>query len=44
LSDEMVRVAQDMGFELWSIWPAFVDPRNGRALQVDVIFFRRRPG
>ena len=28
------------GFALWAIQPGFVDPRNGRTLQVDAVFFR----
>ena len=28
------------GFTLWSIQPGFTDPRDGRTLQVDAIFFR----
>jgi FkbM family methyltransferase len=29
-----------LGFELWSLSPAFVDPRNGRMLQMDATYFR----
>ena len=28
------------GFILWSLQPAFTDPKNGRTLQVDGLFFR----
>ena len=28
------------GFTLWSIQKGFTDPRDGRSLQVDAIFFR----
>ena len=28
------------GFALWGIQPGFVDPRDGRTLQVDAVFFR----
>ena len=28
------------GFALWTIHPGFVDPRNGRTLQIDAVFFR----
>lgn len=28
------------GFELWNVLPGFVDPRNGRMLQFDGVFFR----
>jgi len=29
-----------LGFDLWSLAPAFVDPRNGRMLQMDATYFR----
>jgi FkbM family methyltransferase len=29
------------GLELWSMTPAFIDPRSGRLLQVDATFFRK---
>ncbi|MCW7537972.1 FkbM family methyltransferase [Aquabacterium sp. A7-Y] len=32
---------QQRGFQLWSLLPGFTDPRNGRTLQVDGVFFRR---
>lgn len=28
------------GFELWGVYPAFVDKQSGRVLQVDTIFFK----
>ena len=28
------------GFALWGIQPGFMDPRDGRTLQVDAVFFR----
>lgn len=28
------------GFSVWSLWPGFFDPVNGRLLQFDAIFFR----
>jgi FkbM family methyltransferase len=40
LHDDMVAKLRVSGFELWNITPAFVDPRNGRLLQVDATFFR----
>jgi FkbM family methyltransferase len=32
------------GFALWAILPGFVDPRDGRTLQFDAIFFRTKSG
>ncbi|MBN1664234.1 MAG: FkbM family methyltransferase [Deltaproteobacteria bacterium] len=32
------------GFTLWAIQPGFIDPRDGRALQFDGIFFRAKSG
>ena len=40
LFKEIIDKVQTMGFTLWAIWPAFVDPDNGRLLQVDATFFR----
>jgi FkbM family methyltransferase len=40
LFDPMLHELQDRGFELWSLIPGFVDPNNGRLLQVDGVFFR----
>jgi FkbM family methyltransferase len=37
--DMMVKL-RTMGFELWAMSPAFIDPRTGRLLQVDATFFR----
>lgn len=37
---DMMHRLQTEGFTLWSIQPAFTDPRNGRTLQVDAAFFR----
>jgi hypothetical protein len=28
------------GFLLWNIQPGFADPRDGRTLQIDAVFFR----
>jgi len=32
------------GFTLWAIQPGFMDPRDGRTLQIDAIFFRTKSG
>jgi FkbM family methyltransferase len=39
---ETVSRLEDMGFQLWAVWPAFTDPRSGRMLQLDALFFRER--
>lgn len=40
LYDEMIIRLKKLGFNLWNICPAFVDPNSGRLLQVDAIFFK----
>jgi FkbM family methyltransferase len=40
LYEEMVDQLRALGFEMWAMWPAFVDPRSGRILQADATFFR----
>jgi FkbM family methyltransferase len=37
---EMTAYVSSLGFEMWAIWPALVDPETGRLLQVDATFFR----
>lgn len=37
---DMIRRLEGEGFTLWSIQKGFTDPRDGRTLQVDAIFFR----
>lgn len=37
---DMIRRLENSGFTLWSLQPAFTDPRDGRVLQVDASFFR----
>lgn len=37
---DMMADLSEMGFELWAMSPAFIDPRTGRMLQVDATFFR----
>ncbi len=41
LFDELIARLKSLGFELWSISPAFVDPKIGRLLQMDATFFRK---
>lgn len=40
LYDQMMAQLKTLGFELWGMTPVFVDPANGRLLQVDATFFR----
>ena len=40
LWEEMIERLRQEGFTLWSIQKGFTDPRNGRTLQFDAIFFR----
>jgi len=40
LFTELLGQLQSAGFELWNMTPAFIDPVNGRLLQVDATFFR----
>lgn len=37
---EMIERLNSQGFSLWAIQKGFTDPRDGRTLQVDAIFFR----
>ena len=37
---DMIQRLEREGFALWSIQPGFMDPRDGRTLQVDAVFFR----
>jgi FkbM family methyltransferase len=39
---EVMAFLDELGFELWSVMPGFVDPRSGRMLQFDGVFFRAR--
>ena len=41
LYDELISQLKELGFELWGMFPAFIDPTSGRLLQVDATFFRR---
>lgn len=40
LFDQLMGRLCDLGFAVWAIYPGFYDPKTGRMLQVDVIFFR----
>jgi len=40
LWEEMIERLRQEGFTLWSIQKGFTDPRDGRTLQIDAIFFR----
>ena len=37
---DMIQRLESEGFTLWSIQKGFTDPRDGRTMQVDAIFFR----
>ncbi|MCG5548935.1 FkbM family methyltransferase [Halorhodospira halochloris] len=37
---EMISWLESEGFTLWALQRGFTDPRNGRTLQVDALFFR----
>jgi len=41
LWQDIIARLETQGFILWSLNPAFVDPRDGRTLQLDGIFFRK---
>lgn len=38
---ECIERLEGEGFVLWSVQPAFVDPANGRTMQLDGLFFRQ---
>ena len=38
---DMIKRLESEGFTLWSIQKGFTDPRNGRTLQINAIFFRQ---
>lgn len=40
LWEEVISRMKQEGFTLWSLQPGFVDPRDGRTLQMDGLFFR----
>jgi FkbM family methyltransferase len=37
---ELIEEALDLGFSLFGLWPAFLDPRTGAVLQLDALFAR----
>jgi FkbM family methyltransferase len=37
---EVVERLENAGFTLWNLQPGFADPRDGRTLQIDAVFFR----
>ena len=37
---ETVGLMESLGFTLWIVQPFFIDPRNGRTLQLDATFYR----
>lgn len=39
---DMIQRLEAAGLTLWAIQPGFTDPRDGRTLQVDAIFFREQ--
>lgn len=41
LYQEILHKLEDAGFELWGIEPGFCEPKTGRLLQFDGIFFRK---
>jgi hypothetical protein len=43
LWQEMISRLNNEGFVLWTILPGFTDPKNGKTLQVDGVFFRKLP-
>src|SRR4051812_37139292 len=40
LMDDIVNLLRGRGYELADLHPAFIDPRDGRVLQLDGLFFR----
>jgi FkbM family methyltransferase len=42
LMPELVDRMKSLGFELWAMAPAFIEPRTARMLQLDATFFRRK--
>jgi FkbM family methyltransferase len=42
LFEPMWQNLNDRGFELWSLIPGLIDPKSGRLLQLDAVFFRNK--
>lgn len=40
LWQDIIKRLESEGFILWALQPAFIDPKNGRTLQLDGLFFR----
>lgn len=40
LWQDIIKRLETEGFILWALQPAFIDPKNGRTLQLDGLFFR----
>lgn len=40
LWQDIIKRLEAEGFVLWALQPAFIDPKNGRTLQLDGLFFR----
>jgi len=43
LFTSMLRHMDERGYKLWNLIPGLVDPRTSRLLQVDAVFFRKKP-
>ncbi len=41
---EMLEFVLGLGFKLWAIFPVFINPHDGRLLQMDAVFFRPQSG
>jgi hypothetical protein len=39
-AEEMWKIVLSQGFQLWSLEPAFLDPKTGRMLAIDGLFAR----
>ncbi len=41
LFEDLYKVVKDLGFELYLIEPGYKDPKSGKLLQIEAIFFRK---